>query len=193
MASLTQWTWVWVNSGSLWWTGRPGVLRFMGLQRVRYDWATELNWTEGGSLCFRTGTGLRYQSKAYLVCLWRDIFSKLLRMKRHQTSSSKAKWWDMGISQRVASSFWCDYFSSSKRPSHWQSSLQTPLRMWLGMWIEQVLGFSLFPFIQANSYHYFSRSLPQVDHESWAQRYIGKYSFTEWASLSVSDHSQGGS
>ena len=44
MASLTWWTWVWVNSGSLWWTGRPGVLWFMGLQRVRYDW-TELNWT----------------------------------------------------------------------------------------------------------------------------------------------------
>ena len=46
MASLTQWTWVWVNSRSWWWTGRPGVLRFMGSQRVRYDWGTELNWTE---------------------------------------------------------------------------------------------------------------------------------------------------
>ena len=46
MASPTQWTWVWVNSRSWWWTGRPGVLRFMGLQRVRHDWATELNWTE---------------------------------------------------------------------------------------------------------------------------------------------------
>ena len=44
--SLTQWTWVWVNSGSWWWTGRPGVLRFMGLQRVRHDWATELNWSK---------------------------------------------------------------------------------------------------------------------------------------------------
>ena len=44
MASLTRWTWVWVNSGSWWWTGRPGVLRFMGSQRVGYDWATELNW-----------------------------------------------------------------------------------------------------------------------------------------------------
>jgi len=42
--SLTRWTWVWVNSGSWWWTGRPGVLRFMGLQRVGHDWATELNW-----------------------------------------------------------------------------------------------------------------------------------------------------
>ena len=47
MASLTQWTWVWVDSGSWWWTGRPGVLWFMGLQRVGHDQATELNWTEG--------------------------------------------------------------------------------------------------------------------------------------------------
>ena len=45
MASPTQWMWVWVNSRSWWWTGRPGVLQFMGLQRVRHDWATELNWT----------------------------------------------------------------------------------------------------------------------------------------------------
>ena len=44
MASLTQWTWVWVNSGSWWWTGRPGVLQSMESQRFHYDWATELNW-----------------------------------------------------------------------------------------------------------------------------------------------------
>ena len=37
---------VWVNSGSWWWTGRPGVLRFMGSQRIGHDWETELNWTE---------------------------------------------------------------------------------------------------------------------------------------------------
>ena len=42
MTSPTQRTWVWVNSGSWWWTGRPGVLRFMGSQRVEHDWATEL-------------------------------------------------------------------------------------------------------------------------------------------------------
>jgi len=46
MASLIRWTWVWVNSGSWWWTGRPGVVQFMGWQGVRHDWATELNWTE---------------------------------------------------------------------------------------------------------------------------------------------------
>ena len=45
MASLTRWTWVWVNSGSWWWTWRPGLLWFMGLQRVGHDWTTELNWT----------------------------------------------------------------------------------------------------------------------------------------------------
>ena len=46
MASPTQQTWVWVGSESWWWTGRPGVLRFMGSQRVGHDWATEL--TEQG-------------------------------------------------------------------------------------------------------------------------------------------------
>ena len=48
MASLTRWTWVLVNSGSSWWTGRPGVLQFMGSQRVGvgHDWATDLIWSE---------------------------------------------------------------------------------------------------------------------------------------------------
>ena len=45
MTSLTRWTLVWVNSRSWWWTGRPGVLRFMGSLRVGHDWATELNCT----------------------------------------------------------------------------------------------------------------------------------------------------
>ena len=41
MASPTQWIWAWVNSGSWWWTGRPGVLQSTGWQRVRVNWATE--------------------------------------------------------------------------------------------------------------------------------------------------------
>ena len=48
MASLTHWTWVWINSRCWWWTGRPGVLQFIGSQRVGHDWATELTeliWT----------------------------------------------------------------------------------------------------------------------------------------------------
>ena len=44
MASPTQWTWVSVKPGSWWWTGMPGVLQFMGFQRVKHDWVTELNW-----------------------------------------------------------------------------------------------------------------------------------------------------
>ena len=46
MVPLTQQTWVWVDSGSWWWTGRPGMLQSMGSQRVRHDWVTKLNWTE---------------------------------------------------------------------------------------------------------------------------------------------------
>ena len=43
--------WVWVNSRRWWWTGRPGVLWFMGSQRVRRDWATELNWKLKPKFC----------------------------------------------------------------------------------------------------------------------------------------------
>ena len=68
MASLTQWTWAWVSSGSWWWTGKPGMLQSMRSQRVRHDWATELNWNDiwlssalrflGGSYHRRIRTGL---------------------------------------------------------------------------------------------------------------------------------------
>ena len=42
MASLTRWTWIWASSGSWWWTGKPGMLQSMGLQRVGHNWVTEL-------------------------------------------------------------------------------------------------------------------------------------------------------
>ena len=73
MASPTQWTWVWVNSGSWWWTRRPGMLQFMGSQRVRHDWVTELNWTE-----LRLGsTGkcldqIFFQNNNFKVCNFQD-------------------------------------------------------------------------------------------------------------------------
>ena len=57
MAPATRWTWVWASSESWWWTGRPGVLQFMVSQRVRHDWATELNWTE--FICFSLSTFLQ--------------------------------------------------------------------------------------------------------------------------------------
>ena len=46
MALLTRWTWVWASSRSWWWTEKPGLLQFIGCQRVRHDWGTELNWNE---------------------------------------------------------------------------------------------------------------------------------------------------
>ena len=75
MVSLTWWTWVWVNSWSWWWTGRPGVLWFMGSQsRTRLsDW-TELNWTEGNINIKSTGIEikhLRFKYKPWiLVSSW---------------------------------------------------------------------------------------------------------------------------
>ena len=61
MASPTRWTWVWVNSGRWWWTGRPGVLRFIGSQRVGHNWATDLIWSDH----------LLWSSiKSYITPLW---------------------------------------------------------------------------------------------------------------------------
>ena len=48
MTLPTPWTWVWANSKSWWWTGKPGVLQPVGSQRFGQDWATELSWTEAG-------------------------------------------------------------------------------------------------------------------------------------------------
>ena len=47
IASPPHWTWVWVGSGSWWWTRKPGVLQSTGLQRVKHNWVTELNWYSG--------------------------------------------------------------------------------------------------------------------------------------------------
>ena len=69
MASQTQWTWVWVDSGSWWWTRRPGVLWFMGLQRVGHDWATELNWKFFcKSFCVREGLPVCDKHKIKVKC-----------------------------------------------------------------------------------------------------------------------------
>ena len=91
MASPTQWTWVWVNSGSWWWTGRPGVLWFMGSQKVGHDWATDLISSEcscegaggprGAILHSRSGgvavrrypsSKVRSSGSVLLEQLWRD-------------------------------------------------------------------------------------------------------------------------
>ena len=69
IASLTQWTWVWVNSGNWWWTGRPGVLQFLGSQRVGHDWVTELNWSKLLNLRKTTATSPTPTPTLEIVCL----------------------------------------------------------------------------------------------------------------------------
>ena len=71
MASLTQWTWVWENSGNWWWTGKPGMLQSMGSQRVGHDWATELNWKTNKA---REGDGI----PAELYQILKDDAGRLL-------------------------------------------------------------------------------------------------------------------
>ena len=76
MAPLTRWTWVWVNSGSWWWTGRPGVLWFMGLQGVGHDWVTE--WTE-----------MKFFWKLILIILDRFIILKIKKNIQYEFSFCK--------------------------------------------------------------------------------------------------------
>ena len=71
MASSTQWTWVWVNSGGWWWTGNPDMLKSMGSQRFGHNWVTELNWTE----LREWGLHSFYSCKALVSPWW---FNKIL-------------------------------------------------------------------------------------------------------------------
>ena len=57
VASPTQRIWVWVNSGSWRWTGRPGMLQSMGSQRVRQNYMTKLNWSESFTRVLRYPRG----------------------------------------------------------------------------------------------------------------------------------------
>ena len=72
MASPAQWTWVWVISGSWWWTVRPGMLQSMGSQRFRHDWATGLNWLIPNTSLKSIPTGSKFFSR---IDLCRAFFS----------------------------------------------------------------------------------------------------------------------
>ena len=74
MASWTRWTWVWVNSGSWGWTGRPGMLWFMGSQRVGHDWATELNWTEKSSRLQKRAQFYEKQNTGMFPKVWKATY-----------------------------------------------------------------------------------------------------------------------
>ena len=83
MALPTWLTWVWVGSGSWWWTGKPGVLQSMESQRVRHDWVTELDWTSHLKAIWRP---LKHSGKLSLPCqqpvAWLpDCYSAIAEMK----------------------------------------------------------------------------------------------------------------
>ena len=78
MASLTRWTRVWVNFRSWWWTGRPGMLPFMGSQRVGHDWATELNWSHS----FLLWKGNSDNSVTYLTGLLWELREVMCKQRR---------------------------------------------------------------------------------------------------------------
>ena len=109
IASPTQWTWVWTSSRSWWWTGRSGVLWFMGSQRVGHNWTTELNWShryEMSNLWYNkfpcewekknknqyellaspqngNTSGLRWQRNMWIWKLTQKSVWKLFRNRRH--------------------------------------------------------------------------------------------------------------
>ena len=97
MALPTQQTWVWVNSGSWWWTGRPGVLRFMGSQRIEHKWVNELNWTESSS---------RFLITKCNINVFEFLYTKTKNEKLTRASKkSLLNWWPWNCSGQTAC-FW---------------------------------------------------------------------------------------
>ena len=86
-------TWVWVNSRSWWWTGRPGVLQSMGSQRVGHDWVTELNWTDYWNSPPYVNYVSRESEPKCLPCLW---LSQRVRVDKFQ------KWWFWALERPTA-------------------------------------------------------------------------------------------
>ena len=86
MASLSRWTWVWMNSGSWWCTGRSGVLRFMGSQRVGHDWATDL-------IC--SDLNMIWRLVLFFSTLYKDILHKIsndVTLPLHISNMSNHYW-----------------------------------------------------------------------------------------------------
>ena len=94
MASPTRWIWIWVNSRSWWWIGRPGVLWFMGSQRVGHDWATELNCThfpifQSFMSHSEMGRALTEQVLRIVICLFFTVASWACPSKRGRCDISE--------------------------------------------------------------------------------------------------------
>ena len=92
VASPTRWTWVWASSRSWWWTGKPGVLQSMGSQRVRHNWATELNWKPFHACAFNLDSesiSIFFSLSACHVTSLLDAFLSFHFLKNRYQVSSK--------------------------------------------------------------------------------------------------------
>ena len=92
MESPTQWTGVWVNSGSWWWIQRPGILQSMVLQRVGHGWVTELNWTEYALYrCLYNSYNIdrnQRENVKLLHCSWKVVLQDLLLASEKRASQT---------------------------------------------------------------------------------------------------------
>ena len=100
MASPIQWPWVWASSGSWWWTGKPGVLQSMGLQRVGHSWATELNWRLL-SLSNLVYSHLIYQLRK-AITVTNKITSRCVNKTNLLVSTITVKIWDLDKKFKLA-------------------------------------------------------------------------------------------
>ena len=73
MASLTQWTWVWANSGTWWWTGKPGMLQSLGSQIGGHDWVTELNMSQGAVMIIHSFPSLFFQIRKFYWSVFKFV------------------------------------------------------------------------------------------------------------------------
>ena len=109
MASPTR---VWVNSGSRWWTGKPGVLQSTESQRVGHDWATKLNWT---------------------MSLWKvHFFSLLILVEKHSTKIIRDLYQDMHYSRGVVNE-WKKYVNKmhpNKTMGYWYNKILDIFQDW---------------------------------------------------------------
>ena len=124
MASLTRWTWVWMNSGSWWWTGRPGVLWFMGSQRVGHDWDwTELNWIKPYNCIYKWMYSVMMEIVKDFKRIEINFISLSKKIKTHHVSSGR----------NTCLLMW--YMKLGRRPQN-RSYINNSLRSFLiGSWI----------------------------------------------------------
>ena len=129
MASLTQWTWVWVNSRSWWWTGRHGMLQSMGLQRVGHDWVTELNWTERAKQDSAPETPAEHVSVVRVANSY-SMFTEL-RVDKRVIMVEQWKWWKKDESSNKQMSV---LDSPSNWPDHLNLGFPYPTALHLDKW-----------------------------------------------------------